>query len=263
MLSWPRPRGVRTGEVAHKDKVPSAGDGSADAPVLGLRKDPHVGRGGELRDGVLLRRADSLKVQDVEAVQQAPFVQLALDLRLLDVPLVVGCVSAGVHQNLQLVAALVEDGQLGGGRRRMAPDAGDVDAVLCGLGLDLDAAQVCLDVAVEVDVALELVQELASDRVGRDEAAQLLVFGDDAFALVGDFGDRRAEVDQGVDGVFVRAGEVSARGIRGTLDEMAGNQRSGEFVIVCFLPAMPPGCGCEDGRCIGHPAAYDDVGGLI
>lgn len=59
---------------------------------------------------------------------------------------------------------------------------------------DLDIVQYCLDVAVEVDVSLQFVQELALYCVFGDETVFGVVLCDDACAVSFNFGNAKSNV---------------------------------------------------------------------
>jgi hypothetical protein len=59
---------------------------------------------------------------------------------------------------------------------------------------DLDIVQYCLDVAVEVDVSLQFVQELALYCVFSDKSVFRVVLGDDACAVFLNFGNAKRNV---------------------------------------------------------------------
>jgi hypothetical protein len=99
--------------------------------------------------------------------------QTVPDLRFVESPFLRRRVARGVEEQLALKAPAVEDGKFGGRWWWMALGSRHPDTVLAHRR-DADVLDVGLDVRVEVDGALEFVQELAFNDV----------FVDDAFAGV-------------------------------------------------------------------------------
>lgn len=76
-----------------------------------------------------------------------------------------------------------------------ASETGHKDAAWGGVGYG-DQGQVGDDVRVEIEVALEFIEELGADVELINDARGVFRFSDEAFASREDFGDAEGKVDQ-------------------------------------------------------------------
>lgn len=188
------------------------------------------------------KRDVPLKLQDFKLIQHASPLEPEPDHLLVQIPFLFRRVPRRIHRHLALIATAIEDSQLSSTRRRRPLDTPNLHPILTHL-LHLHVIQVGLDIAVEVHVPLQLVQELALDRVRGDDAFAAFVLGDDAGAVGGDLCDAEDEVVQGGERVLVEVGEVGARHVGGAFDQVAGDEGAGEGVEVGGAPRVPvPGC---------------------
>ena len=81
----------------------------------------------------------------------------------------------------------------------------------------------------------DFIQHLLADRQWRDQAAGAFGFADDELAVGADFNDGKADVF--VVGHIAPVGEVAAGALGAAFDDVAGQCRLGEFVVVVPRPA--------------------------
>ena len=125
-----------------------------------------------------------------------------------------GCgIARGVQENLGLETTAVEDGKLSRWWWRMPLDSRQLDTVLADR-LDPDVLDVRFDVRVEIDGALEFVQELALYVVFVDDAFTSLVHSDDARTVSCNLSNAEREVNEEILGIFVKSTEVRAGHVR-------------------------------------------------
>ena len=152
------------------------------------------------------------------------------------------------------------EADLRAGRRRLADDAGDGDAVGSVLA-DGHRVEPGGDVRTEVDRPADLVHQLRGDGVDRDGAAGAVVLGDHAGAVGRHLGDREAERGAHVD--LGEAGEVAAGGLGAALDDVPGHDGAGQRVEVVASPAVVRDRRPDDHRRVGDPAGDHDVGPAV
>ena len=149
-------------------------------------------------------------------------------------------VEAGEDQlHLVAQAAEVVEADLGGRRRRGAADAADPDPVRRRPGSSRTVSRWVVTSGFEVVGGLHLVEQLGGDGVDGDQAAGAGVLGDHAAAVGGDLGDREAQRTVAAAGVEQRpeAAEVAAGGLGAALDDVPGDHRPGQRVVVVAPPA--------------------------
>lgn len=113
----------------------------------------------------------------------------------------------------------------------------------------LDVVEICLDITVQVDIALQLVQKLTLDRISINDALSVLVLSDDTTPIFVDLRNAEWHIVQLVKRILVEAGEVRACNVCGTLNEMSCHQSSRQSVIVCFGPRIPVPSRCNYLEC--------------
>ena len=87
------------------------------------------------------------------------------------------------------------------------------------------------------------------------------MLGDHRRAVGADLGQREAGVGQVGD--FGEERVVAAGGLYAAFDDVAGDHRSGELVVVGAGPAEVRGRRSDDHRRVGDPAGDDDVGPVV
>lgn len=179
-----------------------------------------------------------LELERVKLIENPVFSQTIADDFLVELELLGRGIAAGINENLALVSPAVEYGQLGRGRRRGAADARDSHPVGANL-FYTDIVEKCIHVTVQVDVALQLVEELALHGIRRDEAFPGLVLGDHAGSILRNLCDGVHKVIEVVEIMFVKRRVVGSRDEAGTLNQVPGDQCASEAVKVLISPGMP------------------------
>lgn len=192
----------------------------------GLRSGTPILEGGGGQDAGCFQRDRGweglpLELEHIELVQKAEASEAEAHHALVQVVFLSGGISCGVDHDLGLVACAVEDGQFSGGWRRGAFDSVEADSApslvqytsnvvssrfrrsvrkhsipVLSLLLDPHSVQQRLDVAVQIHIPLELVQELALDRVLSDKPLLCVVFSNNTRTVSGYLCDAKGNVEK-------------------------------------------------------------------
>ena len=112
-----------------------------------LREHAAVCRAAELGRRIRSRGTEDLEVEELEFIQCSSLFEAEAVLAFEEGPFFGGGVAGGVEEDLDFVAAVVEDGEFGGGRWGAAFHVGQADAVFADV-FDEDVGDVRGDVAV-------------------------------------------------------------------------------------------------------------------
>ena len=183
-----------------------------------------------------------MELEDVEFVEDIESFETESEHALVQVEFLGCCVPGCVDDDFALVACAVEDCQLGGRWWWCAFDAPDAYSVLA-FCLDLDIVKYGFDVAVQVYVALQLIQELTLHSVFSHEALFRIMFCNDTGSIFLDLSNAEGDVEQIFKRILVEARKVRPRYVATALDQMTGDERAGELIVVCVCPTIPvPRC---------------------
>lgn len=139
---------------------------------------------------------------------------------------------------LCLVSSFGNDHGLGRGRGRQASDTGHPHPIKVHL-LDGHPGQVCNDVWVQVQMALQLVQQLCRHRLASHPATSLLRLCYHAATASIDLGNRKGKVHQLWE-ELLEPRKVGADDVRSAFDQVCREQGAGEFIVLILVPAMVP-----------------------
>ena len=252
-----RTDGVQPGIAAEREFDDVRRERPSRRPLGALHGDPQQRGPGVLGIGVVLRLADAVDGDGVDA--DAGF-DVAVDGSLHEGGLGVEIGAGQREEHVVLPASDRGDRHLGRRRWRRAADPADLDAVVAEVG-QLCGVEVGDHVGVQVGGLADLVEQLRLDGVLGDGATGSRVLRDHRGAVGGDLRDgepRLLEV-----GDAAEAGEVAAGGLRAAFDDMSGAHRAGEGVVVVGGPGPPPGGGTDDQGRIGDATGDDDVGAVL
>lgn len=101
---------------------------------------------------------------------------------------------------------------------------------------------------------------MGGDGAEVDDAAGAVVFGDDAGAVLVEFGEGEAGAVQAGGGVVGEEGVVAAGGLGAAFEDVSGDDGSGEAVVVVGCPAEVGDGGSGDEGGVGDASGDDDVG---
>ncbi len=141
-------------------------------------------------------------------------------------------------------------------RGRLAADPVDPHPVRPLLG-EPDRVEPGGDVRVPIPGPVDLVEELGGDRAHRDEAPRARVLRDDERAVLEQLHEREADVFETRD--LLEEGVVPAGRLGATLDDVSGDEGTGQPVPVVGRPPEMPGGGADHEGGVRHPAGHHDV----
>jgi hypothetical protein len=154
------------------------------------------------------------------------------------------------------VAAELVHGHLEGGRRRLSLDAPDAHPIGAGL-VELDGVEPRGHIGAEVRGAADLVQQLRGDGADRHLSPGAVVLADHGRPVDRDV--RPREAGAGHAGHLGEERVVAPGGLRAALDDVAGDDATGESVPVVAGPAVVPRRRAAHHGGVGGAPGHDDV----
>ena len=141
--------------------------------------------------------------------------------------------------------------------RRFAPHPADPDPVRPAVGQG-DGVEPGGGVRIGVAGAGDLVEQLRGDGSHTHLTTCAGVLGDDRGAIITDLRERQAGVVQVGD--VGEKGVIPAGGLRAAFDDVTGDYRPGDAVIVVAAPSEVGSSRADDHRRVGNPPGDHDVG---
>jgi hypothetical protein len=100
--------------------------------------------------------------------------------------------------------------------------------------LDNNTIQTGTDITIQVYIPLKLIQKLTPHGININHSPGTRMLRNNARSVSIDFRNGKPRLNKGINGVPVKAREITASNVRRAFNQMTGNQSSSETVVVSF-----------------------------